>query len=384
MNQQAAQAAAQPAAQAAAAQQAAQAPAQAPPAAQNAQNPLTEGLRELRLEVRAQGVVKQIREYDGEGSRKFREWLRDIDRAGSVVGATDERYKTFALQTLKGTAGDFVARLFRLHPQLTWEQLRQQLVNQYSDTGDQHMAQIKLKGLKQKGGETIQNFSERIYALADEAFVGENMGNPLIQRQLVEILLGGVISYGVAKRLVNERPQTLDEALRIAVREQQNVHALELRRRQEEPMDVSVASADEQNKTDRVEMLAQAVQGIEERLNDVLAVDRNKQPQRWTQLFDRNKQPQRYAPPNLNTAWRSRPMQQNRPQQRQTPATQAALPRNSQGRPSRGDMSKWFTSDNRPICFTCEGIGHLSRQCRSRRFNNAGGPGNQTNSKPRE
>ena len=42
------------------------------------------------------------------------------------------------------------------------------------------MAQIKLKGLKQKGGETIQNFSERIYALADEAFVGENMGNPLI------------------------------------------------------------------------------------------------------------------------------------------------------------------------------------------------------------
>ena len=89
------------------------------------------------------------------------------------------------------------------------------------------MAQIKLKGLKQKGGETIQNFSERIYALADEAFVGENMGNPLIQRQLVEILLGGVISYGVAKRLVNERPQTLDEALRIAVREQQNVRALE-------------------------------------------------------------------------------------------------------------------------------------------------------------
>ena len=175
----------------------------------------------------------------------------------------------------------------------------------------------------------------------------------------------------MAKRLVNERPQTLDEALRIAVREQQNVRALELRRRQEEPMDVSVASAAEQA-TGRVDMLAQAVQGIEERLNDVLAVDRNRQPQRYSQ-------------PNPNTAWRSRPMQQDRPQQRQTPATQAALPRPSQGRPNRTDMSRWFTSDRRPICFVCEGIGHTKRQCRrQRRFNSAGGPHNHPNAQPRE
>ena len=41
-------------------------------------------------------------------SRKFRDWLREIDRAGAIVDATDERYKSFVLQTLRGNAADFL------------------------------------------------------------------------------------------------------------------------------------------------------------------------------------------------------------------------------------------------------------------------------------
>ena len=300
-----------------------------------------ERLRDLQLEVRAQGLLKNIREFDGEGSRKFREWLRDIDRAGAVVNANDERFKAFALQTLKGNAGDFVSRLMRLHPQLTWVQLRQQLVAQYSDTGDSHVAQIKLKGLKQKVGESIQNFSERIYSLADEAFVGENMNNPLIQAQLVEVLITGVTNSQVARKLINERPNTLDNALALAIRVQQNVRAYEMRRK-EEPMDINLV----QPSPDKYDQLACAIQNLELKFDEVMSVTaQNAGSRTQGHHWPRAEPTPRPHYSEGGQKWRS--------------------PVESNG--GRRSGNKWWTADGKPVCFSCHAVGHTQRQCRSRR-----------------
>ena len=68
---------------------------------------LKQSCKEIQLELRSQAVVKNIRDFDGEGSKRFREWLREVERAGNAVGADGERLKSFASQTLRGVASDF-------------------------------------------------------------------------------------------------------------------------------------------------------------------------------------------------------------------------------------------------------------------------------------
>ena len=302
------------------------APAPAPALALGQPNPIRDGLNDLKLELRAQSLIKQIREFDGESSRKFRDWLREIDRAGTIVNATDERYKSFVLQTLRGNAADFLSRVLRLTPDITWARLRESLIQQYSDTGDAHIAKTKLRRLTQRKGETIQNFSERIFALAEEAYAGQPIANPLIQQTLVDVLIEGVENSSISKRLIRERPATLEAALNIAVREQQDAKAFELRRRHEEPMDVSaVTSANDA----KFEMLADAIIGLKTQIESVMAVT------------EKGRSPQQ---PSSNA-----------------PAAHA----------SSNDPHKFqWTSDNKPICFYCKKIGHVQRECRKKRFDN--------------
>ena len=72
-----------------------------------------ENFHHLWMELRAQTLSKQIRDFSEDGSRRFREWLRDVERVDTALGAADERVKLLALQTLKVLAGDFISRLFR-------------------------------------------------------------------------------------------------------------------------------------------------------------------------------------------------------------------------------------------------------------------------------
>ena len=62
----------------------------------------------------------------------------------------------------------------------------------------------------------------RIFALAEEAYVGEPMANPLIQQSLEDALIEGVKNSGISKRLIRVRHATLEAALNIAVRKQQD------------------------------------------------------------------------------------------------------------------------------------------------------------------
>ena len=145
--------------------------------------------REIQLELRSQAVVKNIRDFDGEGSKRFREWLREVERAGNAVGADGERLKSFASQTLRGVASDFLTRIVTQKPTIKWPELRTLLIAQFSDTGDSYLSQAKLTKLKQTKGESIQNFCERIFILAEEAYAGQDLRSPVIQSILVDTLI---------------------------------------------------------------------------------------------------------------------------------------------------------------------------------------------------
>ena len=143
--------------------------------------------------------MKQIRDFSGEGAKRFRDWLKDMERVGNAIDTDGERYKSLALQTLWGPAADFVARRLEETPNMNWQQLKQQLLRQYSDEGEAHLALLKLRRLKQAKGESVQNFGDRIMSLAGEAYLRQNPNNPLIQSALVEVLMEGVSNNAIAR-----------------------------------------------------------------------------------------------------------------------------------------------------------------------------------------
>ena len=162
------------------------------------------------------------------------------------MNADGARMKSFALQTLKDQA-EYCNRFMRLNPALELMALKQALCEQYSDTSGAYVAKDKIKGMTQLPSESIQNFAERIFSLLDEAFVGENLNNPLFESVLVEVLVEGILNYAVSRKLIRDRPDNLHTTLRIAVREQTDQRSFDARRgvkRPEEPMEVNAIKSD--------------------------------------------------------------------------------------------------------------------------------------------
>ena len=263
--------------------------------------------------MRVQSLAKTIRDYSGEGSRHFHDWVKDIEKAGITLNADDQRYKSLVLQTLRGSAGDFVTRLIRVQPNITWPSIRQALYDQYSDINDTQLAIQKLRRLTQNAGESIQNFAMRIMVLADDTYAGHDTNNPLIQSALIETLVDGVRDNGVARKLIRENPDKFEKAVAVAVAEQQATRAYNIRRR-EQPMDVNLVSQEDSNSeiTQRLDKLVDAV-------GQLLVKDKNSKKETQT--------------------------------------------KGKQGGKSR---FKW-TEDGKPICHYCGKIGHTQSKCFSKR-----------------
>ena len=145
--------------------------------------PLTTSFKQLQMELRACRLGRKITKFNGDGYKKFRQWLNDI-----------ALYRHIALQTLRK--------------------------------------------IKQRSGESIQSFAERTGQLADEAYPNMNKGQPPIQNSLVEA------NDGIAMLLMRTRQnfQNFDQAVDAAVQEQQGNKQFGVRRSGEEPMDVFVIS----------------------------------------------------------------------------------------------------------------------------------------------
>ena len=91
------------------------------------------------------------------------------------MSADGERMILFALQTLKSPAAEYCSRVMGLNPALDGNGLKASPCEQYSDTSDAYVAKCIFKGLKQTPSESIQNFTEHFFSLADKACIGEKI-----------------------------------------------------------------------------------------------------------------------------------------------------------------------------------------------------------------
>ena len=117
-----------------------------------------------------------------------------------------------------GAVSGFIQRYMTANPDNTWAQLNEQLAVRFSDVTDAQMALSLLRRVKQKQDESIQNYSERILSLAEEAY--HNQGGDPVERQLIDIFVDGLINDQLKMKILREQPNTLQGAVATTTNEQ--------------------------------------------------------------------------------------------------------------------------------------------------------------------
>jgi len=289
---------------------------------------LAEGFTLVQRELRVQGLTAKVAMFSGENTKRYLEWMRELDKVRLAADIDLDTMKSITLQTTKGIASDFLTRLLQTEVNLTWDELKQALAHRFSDVVDTYVAVRKLRTLKQHKGDSTSTFAENIRTMAEQAYPLQDLNDPVMQRQLVDVFVDGLQSDSVVRRLLRERPDTLDAALTSASRESTNMRLYAMRRGGDEPMEVDVLTPAE---TARVEKLEQKVSGLETKIDRVLGLMTN-------------------GPSNVM-------------QNHQAPRTENRSPQINRTTTGTENRSMKWTTDGQAICWRCNRTGHIGRQC---------------------
>lgn len=187
-------------------------------------------LSSIMLLLGTQNAQQTIEKYAGE-PKKFQHWIKSIEKYVLLIHGDAESKKGFALQTSEGPVSEFLFRYLQAHADATWDQVYEQLKSRFSDIIDsQHALQV-LRTTRQRHGESIQCFSERLLLGAEQSWPGKELTDALIERQMIDCLIDGMLDSGVARKVMRENPASFQLAVQIAVQEQNLGRKFELRNR---------------------------------------------------------------------------------------------------------------------------------------------------------
>ena len=165
----------------------------------------------------AQGVNQIVLPFEGE-PKKFKEWVKSIEKYAALTNLDDGRTKRVAYQASRGPVSDFIKRYLELNPNATWANMKTELVTKFSEITDAQHAFMLLRKVHQKSGETVQVYAERLLALSEDAF--DNQQGPAVQRQLIDIFVDGLLEDQLKLKVFRENPNTLEAAVTAATNEQ--------------------------------------------------------------------------------------------------------------------------------------------------------------------
>ena len=140
-------------------------------------------LQRLSNKLGAQGINQIVPTFSGD-STKFRSWIKQIEKYVLLTNLQMNDAKLVAYQASDSPVSDFIHRWMTQNDTGTWEQLKRQLTIRFSEIKDSQHAFELLNKIKQKPGENVPIFAERLYTLAEEVFKGENIQLGVIQKQL--------------------------------------------------------------------------------------------------------------------------------------------------------------------------------------------------------
>ena len=197
---------------------------------------ICEGIAGINNELKLTSCCAQIRPFDGTNMDRYLDWMSDIRKAIPQLLPDDgHAARSLVTRTVTGNAADFVARILQTRPNITWTELNKLLDERYTDEIDVLLSKKQLRHVTQRTGENVYEFYERIMKLSNRIY-GEQLTNPIIQSDLVDIFTEGIYDHEIIRELVKSKPTTLEQALQIAATEQQANRLLHLRiRRNKNP-----------------------------------------------------------------------------------------------------------------------------------------------------
>ena len=113
------------------------------------------------------------------------------------------------------------------NPNCTWPDLKKELSARFAAVTDRSHAFCLLRKIRQKEQENVHLFAERIILLSEEAY-SSRQGEE-IERQLVSFFIDGLKSDSLRLRLMRQNPAKLNDAVQIAMSEQNLQKRFELR-----------------------------------------------------------------------------------------------------------------------------------------------------------
>lgn len=203
-------------------------------------------------EVRNLNLPNFIKPFDGVDVRLCKDYIRDVERWRLVSKAGDERTILTALLTAKGSLAKFIDR-FRVsgnENDRTWENLKRAILENFGPIADNESALYDLQKLKQKSGESLQMYVERVLTLGGRAYPETESKDASIQAMAQRLLafhfIAGLYSETIRRAVDKARCSTLEEAAKIAKVEFKVESRASWRTRkngrtnEEEEMDISV------------------------------------------------------------------------------------------------------------------------------------------------
>lgn len=176
----------------------------------------------------AQGVSQIVPPFEGEAKR-FKEWVKSIEKYARLMELDDARIKRVAYQSSRGPVSDFINRYSEGLPGATWAQMKAELSSRFSEITDAQHAFLLLRKVHQKAGETVQVYAERLMALAEDAF--DNQAGQPVQRQLIDTFVDGLAEDQLKLKVLRDNPANLEAAVTVATNEQNLRRRFNLRTR---------------------------------------------------------------------------------------------------------------------------------------------------------
>ena len=140
----------------------AQAPAGQAPAAPDLARVLSTSLN------KATAATSILTEFNG-NPKEYRQWIKTIEKYVLMTEQGVEALKVVAFQTARGAVSDYIHRFIKDHPNATWQEMKTDLAVRFADIVDEAHARALLRTMRQKNGESLQIFAERLLSASEDA-----------------------------------------------------------------------------------------------------------------------------------------------------------------------------------------------------------------------
>ena len=131
-------------------------------------------MSQLTTTVGAQGIAKIVESFDGSKPKNFKNWIKSIEKYATLTKKSTENVRLVAYQSSHGPVSDFLKHYLSANRNHPWDQIKQELKIRFGEVIDSQHALLMLRRVKQNKGESIQVYAERLLALAEDAFEGQD------------------------------------------------------------------------------------------------------------------------------------------------------------------------------------------------------------------